>query len=145
MPYYDGLTDVDKFLDAFEGEVTEKRHLQALDLALHATPARWWGTHKDNFDGWCEYKRMMRVWFGQPKVRLIEKYDGRSDPCNHLAKWTDAYGAEPQPEWVHLFCHTLHVIPINWYLDTELCHGMDEWDTLRQEFLMTFSFEDGFE
>ena len=59
-PYYDGLTDVDKFLDAFEREVPEKHRFQALDLALRAMPARWWGTHKDNFDGWREYRRMMR-------------------------------------------------------------------------------------
>ena len=76
--------------------------------------------HKDNFDGWHEYKRMMRVCFGCPKVRLTEKYDGRSDPRDHLEKCTDAYGAKMQPEWVHLFCHTLDVIPMNWYLEIEL-------------------------
>ena len=42
-------------------------------------------------------------------------------------------------------CHTLDVIPMNWYLETELHHGTKEWDILRQEFLMTFNFEDGFE
>jgi len=73
------------------------------------------------------------------------KYDGRSDPHDHLAKWINGYGAEPQPEWVHLFCHTLDVIPMNWYLETELRHGMDERDILRHGFLMTFSFKDGFE
>jgi len=75
----------------------------------------------------------------------MEKYDGRSDLHDHLAKWTDAYGAETQLEWVHLFCHTLDVIPMNWYWETELHHGTDEWDILRQGFLMTFIFEDGFE
>lgn len=64
MPYYDGLTDVDKFLDAFERKVPKKHRFQALDLALRATPARWWGTHKANFDGCHEYRRMMRVQFG---------------------------------------------------------------------------------
>jgi len=33
---------------------------------------------------------------------------------------------------------------MNWYLETELCRGTEEWDILRQGFLMTFSFEDGF-
>ena len=80
LPYYDGLNEVDKFLDAFEREVLEKHRFQALDLALCATPARWWGMHKDNFDGWREYRRMMRVRFGHPKVRFTKKYDGRSDP-----------------------------------------------------------------
>ena len=68
MPYYDDLIEVDKFLDAFEREVPEKHCFQALDLALLITPAKWWGTHKDNFYGWKLYRRMMRVWFGLPKV-----------------------------------------------------------------------------
>ena len=142
LPYYDGLTDSDKFLGTFEREVPEKHFFRALDLMLRAMPARWWGMHKDNFDGWREYRRMMRVQFGRPKVRLIEKYNGRSDSCNHLAKRTDAYGVEPQLKWVHLFCHTLDVIPMNWYLETKLYHGTNRWDILRQGFLMTFSFED---
>ena len=73
MPYYDGLTNVDKFLDAFEREVLEKHRFQALDLALCTTPARWWGTHKDSFAEWCEYRRMMRLCFGHLKFWLNEK------------------------------------------------------------------------
>lgn len=38
--YYDGLTDVDKFIDAFEREVPQKHHFQALDLALRTMLAR---------------------------------------------------------------------------------------------------------
>jgi len=34
LPCYDGLTNVDKFLDAFEREVLEKHCFQDLDLAL---------------------------------------------------------------------------------------------------------------
>lgn len=64
--------------------------------------------------------------------------------CDNLAKWTKVYGTEPQPKWVHLFCHTLDTIPMNCYLETELRHGTVEWDILREGFLMTFSFEDGF-
>jgi len=33
---------------------------------------------------------------------------------------------------------------MNWYLETVLHHGTAEWDILREGFLMTFSFEDGF-
>jgi len=50
LPYYDGLTDVDKFLDAFEREVPEDHVFQALDLALLTMPTQWWCMHKDNFD-----------------------------------------------------------------------------------------------
>ena len=47
--------------------------------------------------------------------------------------------------WMHLFCHILDVIPMNWYLETKLRHDTEEWDILRQGFLMTFNFKDGFE
>lgn len=59
--YYDGLTDMDNFLDVFEQEVPKDHHFQELDLALHATLARWWGTHKDSIDDWRDYRRMMRL------------------------------------------------------------------------------------
>lgn len=39
LTYYDGLTDVDKFLDEFECEVPEDHHFQELYLALCATLA----------------------------------------------------------------------------------------------------------
>lgn len=50
LPTYDGLNELDTFLDAFEREVPKNKHFQALDWALHTTPARWWGTHKGVFD-----------------------------------------------------------------------------------------------
>lgn len=34
---------------------------------------------------------------------------------------------------------------MNWYLETKLRHGTEEWDILREGFFMAFSFEDGFE
>jgi len=34
---------------------------------------------------------------------------------------------------------------MNWYLEKELCHDTGEWDILREGFIMTFSFEDGFD
>lgn len=50
LPTYDGLNDVDTFLDVFEREVPEKQCFQALDWVLCAMPTRWWGTHKGSFD-----------------------------------------------------------------------------------------------
>ena len=83
--------------------------------------------------------------FGHPKVRLTKKYDRRYDPRDNLAKWTKVYGKEPWLEWVHIFCHTLDIIPMNWYLETKLHHGTVEWDILREGFVTTFNFEYGFE
>ena len=60
----------------------------------------------------------------------------------HLTRWTKAYGEEPQSEWVHLFYHTLDVIPRNWYTESELRHDTSEWDILHEGFLLKFLFED---
>jgi len=40
FPYYDGLTDIDKILDALEMKVPEKHHFQTLDLALRLQDGR---------------------------------------------------------------------------------------------------------
>ena len=97
LPYYDGLTNVAKFLDAFEHEAPKDHHFQALDLALRATPARWWGAYKHGFDGWRDYRRMMRLQSRCLNTRVIEKYSGKDDPHDHLAKCTKSWGSEPQP------------------------------------------------
>lgn len=34
---------------------------------------------------------------------------------------------------------------MNWYIETELHHGIREWDISHEGFMMTFSFEDGFD
>lgn len=142
LPMYDGLTVVDGFLEKFEREVSEQQCFDALKWAMHATPARWRGTHQRSFEDWRRCRRMMRLPFGKLQMRLAEKYDGHDDPHTHLAKWTKVYGGEPKPKWVHLFYHTLDVILMIWYTETELHHGMSEWDILRDGFLLTFTFED---
>jgi len=76
---------------------------------------------------------------------MKDKYDRKDDLCAHLAKSAKAYGVKPRPEWVHLFCHTLDVIPMNWNLEIELCHGIGEWDILCKGFIMAFSCEDRFD
>ena len=63
----------------------------------------------------------------------------------HLAKWAQAYGEKPQLEWVHLFYHTLDIVPMNRYVETKICHGKCEWYILHEGFIMTFIFEDRFD
>lgn len=98
----------------------------------------------ESFYEWRDYKGIMRMWFGHPNLLLTKKFDGRNDLHDHLAKWTNVYGIDPRPEGVHLFCHTLDIIPMNCYLETELYHGTTKRDILREGFFMTFSFEYGF-
>jgi len=75
---------------------------------------------------------------------MNEKCNGRDDLHDHVAKWNKAWGIEPHPEWVYIFCHTLDTIPMIWYLKMELFHVTTECDVLKEGYLLTFSFEDGF-
>jgi len=75
-------------------------------------------------------------------MRLIDKYDGQNDSHANMVKWMQAYGEKPQPKWVHLFYHTLDVIPMNWYVEIELHHGIGEWNILREGFMMTYSIDE---
>lgn len=76
LPTYDGLSEVDTFLNKFKREVLKKQCFQALDCVLCTMPERWWGMHKGSFDNWHECMRMMCLWFGKPRVRLTDKYNG---------------------------------------------------------------------
>ena len=46
IPLFDGLADVNKFLQQFEQEIPHEQRMAAIDLAVRATPARWWHAHK---------------------------------------------------------------------------------------------------
>lgn len=85
----------------------------------------------------------MRLRFSHENIRLVEMYNGKDDPRENLSHWTMAWGEEPQPEWVHIFFHTLDVIPMNLYLKTELRHSTTDWYSLKERFILTFSFEYG--
>jgi hypothetical protein len=42
---------------------------------------------------------------------------------------------------VHNFINTLDTMPINWYLQEELCLATSDWYNMTQNFVATFSFE----
>lgn len=54
IPSYDGLGDVNIFLDDYEEQVPKYQRLPALDISLKSTPARWWNAHKKNIEDWQE-------------------------------------------------------------------------------------------
>lgn len=85
LSYYDGLDDVNIFLDHFERDILEEHRLEALDLALRAMPTRWWGTRKDNIANWKEYRRLMRLRYGSATMWHSEKYTDKDDPREQLA------------------------------------------------------------
>ena len=97
LPTYDGLSELDTFLNKFEREVLEKQRFHALDWVLRATPVRWWNMPKGSYDDWHECMGMMGLRFGKPRVRLADKYNGKDDSHTLLAKWTQVYGEKSQP------------------------------------------------
>jgi hypothetical protein len=46
-PSFHGLNELHKFLTNYEEDFLENQRLLALDIALKATHARWWGVHKE--------------------------------------------------------------------------------------------------
>jgi hypothetical protein len=48
LPTFDGLNHLEAFLLEFEEIVPIQQRLLEMDEALKETPARWWGTHKNN-------------------------------------------------------------------------------------------------
>lgn len=52
------------------------------------------------------------------------------------------WGEDQAPKWVHTVFHTLNVVPMSRYIETELQHGIVNWEELVEGFLMTFSSED---
>jgi hypothetical protein len=48
LPTFDGLNHLEAFLVNFEEIVPTQQRLLEMDEALKSTPARWWGTHKNN-------------------------------------------------------------------------------------------------
>jgi hypothetical protein len=44
--------------------VLENQRLLSLDISLKATPARWWGAHKETIQDWYQCKRLLCIRFG---------------------------------------------------------------------------------
>jgi hypothetical protein len=63
-PSFHGLNDLETFLTQYEDEVLESQRLLALDLALKATPTRWWGAHKETITNWYQCKQLLHIRFG---------------------------------------------------------------------------------
>jgi len=49
FPTYDGLSEVDDFLNKFERELLKQQCFEALKWVLHAMPVRWWGACQEIF------------------------------------------------------------------------------------------------
>ena len=63
IPSYHGLTDIQEFLEQFEQQMPYEQRIAAMDLAVRATPTRWWYTHKENIASWDDIKILMAIRF----------------------------------------------------------------------------------
>ena len=84
LPTYEGLPNLAEFLTKFEGLVIESQRLFALDHVLKATPAIWWGTHKQFITDWTQCRRLMEVWFGEEVTTVHHEYTVLSNPAEHI-------------------------------------------------------------
>ena len=84
IPSFHGLTDIQDFLEQFEQQIPHEQRIAAMDLAVRATPARWWYAHKENIASWDDIKRFMAIRFSDDREYVQQKYIGESDPWSHI-------------------------------------------------------------
>ena len=68
--------------------------------------------------------------FGEDDGGMNYKYDGQNDPRIHVEACIEAWKQRSVDEWVHIFIHTLGLIPKNWYIKIELRRGTKDWSLL---------------
>jgi hypothetical protein len=121
LPTFDGLNPLETFLSDFEESVPMQQILLAMDEALKETPARWWGTHRNNIIDWIQCRTLMSARFSTQVEGWEVRYIGRSCLKDHVRSCEEAWRKNPQEQWVQKFINTLDTTPINWYLQAELC------------------------
>jgi len=93
VPNFDGTNDLEEFIRAYQVVIPEKDWLRDLDVALKATPSRWWVTHKNHIQDWLQLERLMIVQFSSTIVYVGIKYQGDTSPRDHidscLAAWKE--------------------------------------------------------
>jgi hypothetical protein len=62
-PSFHRINDLETFLTQYEEAVLGNQRLLTLDLSLKATPARWWGAHKETIIDWYQCKWLLRIRF----------------------------------------------------------------------------------
>jgi hypothetical protein len=118
-------------LTQYEDKVLENHRFLELDLALKATPTRWWGAHKETITEWYQCKRLLRIRFGVEHTGNKQpKYDGLGTPAERLEVCKTLWKMTPPEEWSHHFIHILEGIPTNWYTDQEMRKGTKTWEIL---------------
>ena len=138
---FDGLSHIGNFLQEYEAKVPCAQRLSMLDMALRATPTRWWAMHKKNITTWETCHKLLMVIFGDNVGGFSYRYDGQMNPKAHIEACIQAWKEKSVEECVHLFIHTLDTSPRNWYTETKLRSGTKSWSLLTEGLLLAFGFE----
>lgn len=138
LPIFDGLSDIQMFVQEYETQVTYSERLQSLVVAIRATPVRWWIVHQGNIATRETCRRLLMISFGTDTGGMDSLYDGFSYPAPHIRACEEAWKDRSSDEWLHLFVHTLDNNPRHWYAETELRRGIENWQTLRENLYLTF-------
>ena len=141
VPTFDGLSDIQGFLQEYEAQVPHLKQLKTLDVTLRATPARWWVAHKRNIATWETFHKLLVARFGDDAGGMNYSYDGQTNSRSHMEACVEAWQHINVDEWVHLFVHTLDTTPKNWYTETEQRRGTETWSLLIEGFQLNFGFE----
>jgi hypothetical protein len=84
LPTFEGLNPLETFLLDFEESIPIQKLLLAMDEALKATPARWWGTHKHNITEWVQCRTLMTTQFSAQVEGCKVHYTGQSCPKENV-------------------------------------------------------------
>ena len=108
---------------------------------MRVTPTRWQTAHKRNIATWETYHKLLEIRFGEDVGDMNYKYDGKTDPRIQIEACIDAWQNKSVDEWVQFFVHTLDTIPKNWYTETEVRKGSENWSLMIDGFNLTFEFD----
>jgi hypothetical protein len=96
LPTFDGLNHLEAFLLEFEEIVPTQQTLLAVDEALKATLARWWGTHKNKIIDSVQCHTLMTAQFSKQVEGCEVRYTGRSCPKDHVRSCEESWSSIPQ-------------------------------------------------
>jgi len=86
LPTYDGLGEVNSFLDRLKREMPERQCFQALNCVLRAMAMWWWGIHRRSFEDWCTCRKMLHPQFEKPIIRMEDKCNEHDGLCAHMSR-----------------------------------------------------------
>lgn len=123
IPIFDGLSNIQFFLQEYQVHIPSPKRLKTLDVALRAILVRWWVAYKKNIATSETSHRLLVIRFGDDVGGMSYRYYGHTNPKVHMEACVEAWKHRSADEWVHLFVETLDTTPKNWDTETELHRG----------------------